>query len=85
MTLVVLGSGMCNRMVQDRFQHLGEIVSRHVETIVTLVANVLVANIMTANIIKPDDPAFPNAPQHILNSNRYWPHFKVLCEFGNLT
>ena len=80
MTLVVLGSDMCNRMVQDKFQCLGEIVSRHVDTVVTLVANV-----MAANIIKPDDPAFPNAPQHILNSDRYWPHFKVLCEFGILT
>ena len=80
MTLVVLGSGMCNRMVQDRFQHSGETVSQHMGTVVTLLANVI-----AANIIKPTDPAFPNMPQHIHNSDSYWPHFKVLCEFGILT
>ena len=74
MTLVILGSGMCNRTVQDRFQRSGETVSLHVEMIVSLLAIV-----MAADIIKPDDPAFPNVPQHILNSDRYWPHFKVLC------
>ena len=80
MTLVVLGCGMCNRMVQDRFQHLGEKMHRHMDTVVTLLANV-----MAADIIKPTNPAFPNVPQHIRNSDRYWPHFKVLCEFGILT
>ena len=79
-TLVVLGSGMCNRMVHERFQHSGETVHRHVDTIVTLLANATVAN-----IIKLADPTFPNVPQHICNSERYWPHFKVLCEFGILT
>ena len=80
MTLVILGSGMCNRMVYDRFQHSGETVSRHMDTVVTLLANV-----MAANIIKPIDPVFPNVPQHIRNLDRYWPHFNVLCEFGILT
>ena len=74
MTLVILGSGICNRMVQDRFQRSSETVSLHVEMIVSLLAIV-----MAADIIKPDDPAFPNVPQHILNSDRYWPHFKVFC------
>ena len=80
MTLVELGSGMCNRMVQDRFQHLGETVHRHVDIVVTLLANV-----MAVDIIEATDPAFPNLPQHIRNSDRYWPHFKVLYEFGILT
>ena len=55
-------------------------VSRHVDTVVTLLANV-----MAVNIIKLADPVFPNMPQHIRNLDRYWPHFNVLCEFGNLT
>ena len=44
----------------------------------------LLSNVMSPNIIKLADPAFPNVSQHILNSNRYWPHFKVLCYFGIL-
>ena len=79
-TLVVLGNGMGNRMVQDRFQHLDETVHRHVATVVTLLATV-----MAADIIKPADHTFRNVPSHIRNSKRYWPHFKVLCEFGILT
>ena len=62
MTLVILGNGMGNRMVQDRFQHLGETVHRHVATVVTLLATV-----MTVDIIKPADPTFCNVPSHILN------------------
>ena len=44
----------------------------------------LLGNVMLLDIIKPADPAFPNVPQHIFNSDRYWPHFKVLCYFGIL-
>ena len=53
---------------------------RHVDIVVTLLANV-----MAANIIKLADPVFPNVPQHIRNLDSYWPHFNVLCEFGILT
>ena len=42
----------------------------------------LVGNVMSPNIIKPTNPTFPNVSQHILNSDRYWPHLKVLCYFG---
>ena len=66
MTLVILGSGICNRMVQDRFQRSGETVSLHVEMIVSLLANATVVD-----IIKLADPTFPNMPQHICNSERY--------------
>ena len=62
------------------FQHLGETVHRHVSTIVTLLATV-----MTADIIKPANRTFRDVPKHIQHSGRYWPHFKVLCEFGILT
>ena len=59
-TLVVLGNGMDNRIVQDRFQHLGETVHQHVAMVVTLLAIV-----MAAYIIKPADRTFHNVPSHI--------------------
>ena len=80
MTLVVLGHAKGNRWVQERFQHSGETVHRHVGTVVTLLATV-----MAADIIKPADRTFQDVPEHIQHSGRYWPHFKVLCEFGSLT
>ncbi|XP_030936489.1 protein ALP1-like [Quercus lobata] len=70
MALVVLGNGMGNRMMQDRFQHSGETVHRHVSTVITLLATV-----MAPDIIKPDDPTFCTVPSHIQGSDRYWPHF----------
>ena len=53
---------------------------RHMATVLTLLAT-----IMAANIIKPADRTFRDVPEHIQHSSRYWPHFKVLCEFGILT
>ena len=80
MTLVILGHASGNRIVQDRFQHSGETVHQHVATVVTLSTTV-----MAADIIKLVDCTFRNVPEHIQHSNQYWPHFKVLCEFGILT
>ncbi|KAL0000609.1 hypothetical protein SO802_014390 [Lithocarpus litseifolius] len=71
MTLVVLGHASGNRIVQDRFQHSGETVHRHVATVVTLLATV-----MAADIIQPADRTFRNVLEHIQHSSRYWPHFK---------
>ena len=80
MTLMVLGHVEGNRMVQERFQHSGETVHRYVATVVTLLATV-----MAPDIIQPADRTFRDVPEHIQHSDRYWPHFKVLCEFGILT
>ena len=63
MTLVLLGNAMGNRMMQDRFQHSGEIVHRHVATVVTLLAT-----IMAPDIIKPADPTFRTMPSYIQES-----------------
>ena len=63
MTLVLLGNAMGNRMMQDRFQHSGETVHRHVATVVTLLATV-----MAPDIIKPVDPTFRTMPSHIQGS-----------------
>ena len=80
MTLVLLGNAMGNRMIQDRFQHSNETVHWHVATVVTLLATV-----MAPDIIKPANPTFRTVPSHIQGLYRYWPHFKVLCEFGIFT
>ena len=80
MTLVLLGNAMGTRMMQDRFQYFGETVHRYVAMVVTLLATV-----MAPDIIKPVDPTFCIVPSHIQGLYRYWPHFKVLCEFGILT
>ena len=80
MALVVLGNAMGNRMMHDRFQHFGETVHRHMATVITLLATV-----MAPDIIKLADPTFRTVPSHIQRSDQYWPHFKVLCEFGMLT
>ena len=48
-------------------------------TVVTLVATV-----MAMDIIKPIDRTFRDMLEHIQHSGRYWPHFKVLYEFGIL-
>ena len=80
MTLVLLGNAMGTRMMQDRFQYFGETVHRYVAMVVTLLAT-----IMALDIIKPVDLTFRIVPSHIQGLYRYWPHFKVLCEFGILT
>ena len=80
MILVILGNSMGNRMVQDKFQHSSDIVHRHVATVVTFLATV-----MAPDIIQPADHTFWDMPEHIQHSDQYWPHFKVLCEFGSLT
>ena len=63
MSLALLGNAMGNRMMQDRFQHSGETVHRHVAMVVTLLATV-----MAPDIIKPADPTFRTMPSHIQES-----------------
>ena len=65
-TLVVLGHAEGNRIVQDRFQHSGETVHRHVAMVITLLTSV-----MAADIIKPADHTFQDVPEHIQHSDRY--------------
>ena len=76
MILMVLSHAEGNKMVQDRFQHSSETVHRHVVMVVTLLATVI-----AVDIIKHVDCTFRDVPEHIQHLDRYWPHFKVLCEF----
>ena len=65
-TLVVLGHAEGNRIVQDKSQHSGETVHRHVAMVITLITSV-----MAANIIKPADHTFQDVLEHIQHSDRY--------------
>ncbi|XP_059664054.1 uncharacterized protein LOC132309797 [Cornus florida] len=57
-------------MLQERFQHFGETVSRHF-------TDVLVAVIkMSMDFIKPLDREFKEVPKYIRENRKYWPHFK---------
>ena len=64
MTLMVLGHAGGNIMVQERFQHSGETVHRHVAKVVTLLATV-----MAPDIIQPVDCTFRDVPEHIQDSH----------------
>ncbi|WKA10933.1 hypothetical protein VitviT2T_028476 [Vitis vinifera] len=57
-------------MIQERFQHSGESVSRWFEIVLDVVC------LMAVDIIKPSDPQFKEVPDKIRNDDRYWPYFK---------
>ncbi|XLR27791.1 hypothetical protein S83_055691, partial [Arachis hypogaea] len=70
MFLNTVGHGVSNRMIQERFQHSGETISRHFH-------EVLVAYLrLSIKYIKPSDPRFQNVHSKIKNDQRYWPFFK---------
>lgn len=70
MFLNLLGHGEGNRMMQERFQHSGETVSRHFH-------RVLVACLkLSFEYIKPQDRRFRNVNEKIQNDQRYWPFFE---------
>ena len=70
MFMLMVGHGVGNRMLQERFQHLGETVSRHFHT-------VLLARLrLSFKYIKPQDPTFRSIPSKLRNDRQYWPFFK---------
>ncbi|TXG60628.1 hypothetical protein EZV62_015203 [Acer yangbiense] len=68
--LHILGHGVGNRLVQERFQHSGETVSRYFGQVLDVVCR------MAMDIIKPQDSDFRDIPEEILTDSRYMPHFK---------
>jgi hypothetical protein len=70
MFLSTLGHGFGNRIVQERFQHSGETVSRHFTRVLMAVSR------MAIDIINPIDREFKNVPRKIRDDERYWPYFK---------
>jgi hypothetical protein len=73
--LMKLVQGSCNRLVQERFQHSGETIHRHLHKVIKAL------NLMAMDQIKPFDPTFSEAPKKIWHRSLYWPHFKVLILF----
>ncbi|CAL2266420.1 unnamed protein product [Prunus armeniaca] len=65
MFLIVLGHGFTNRMVQERFQHSGEMVSRWFGITLDVVCR------MAGDIISPQDPQFGRVPDKIKANDRY--------------
>ena len=65
-----LGHEFGNRIVQERFQHSGETVSRHFTHILMVVSR------MTIDIINPINIEFRDVPSKIRDDERYWPYFK---------
>ncbi|KAL6293903.1 hypothetical protein ACE6H2_002045 [Prunus campanulata] len=68
--LIILGHGFTYRMVQERFQHSGETMSRWFGIILDVVCH------MASDIISPQDPHFRRVPDKIKVDDRYWPYFK---------
>lgn len=75
MTLMILGHGLGNRLVQEMFQHSGETISRYFSETLDILC------LMGADVIKPADPEFKSTPKEIANDPRYMPHFKVLYSY----
>jgi hypothetical protein len=70
MFLNMVGHGVGNRMIQERFQHSGETVSRHFH-------RVLVACLkLSFEYIKPQDRRFRDVNPKVQNDRRYWPFFE---------
>lgn len=71
--MLAVGHNERNRILQERFQHSGETISRHfnavLDAIVALADDFLV-------------PAGPDTPTEILENPRFYPYFKVLHIFN---
>ena len=70
MFLTIIGHGLSNRIIQERFQHSGESVFRWFEIVLDVIC------LMVMDIIKPSDPDFKKIPDKITNDDRYQSYFK---------
>ncbi|KAI3458942.1 hypothetical protein Pfo_015605 [Paulownia fortunei] len=66
--LMTIGHDERNRMLQERFQHSGETISRHFNTVLKALMNFSMSVIVA--------PSFEQIPSYISNNSKYWPHFK---------
>ena len=71
MFLYTLDLDASNRKVQERFQHLGETVSKNFNEVLRSVC------LLAADLIRPIDPEFTTTPLEIEMNPRYMPYFKV--------
>ena len=70
MFLNTLDHGFGNRIVQERFQHSGETVSRHFTRVLMAVSRIAI------DIINHIDREFRDVLSKIRDDERYWPYFK---------
>nr|KYP47354.1 hypothetical protein KK1_031037 [Cajanus cajan] len=70
MFLNMVGHGVGNRMIQERFQHSGETVSRHFHKVLVACLN------LAFEYIKPQDYRLSHVHTKIQKDRRYWPFFK---------
>jgi hypothetical protein len=70
MFLNTLGHGFGNRIVQEWFQHSGEIFSRHFTHVLMAVLR------MAIDIINHIDREFMDVQRKIRDDEQYWPYFK---------
>ena len=75
MFLYTIAIGASNRKVQERFQHLGEAITRYFNDVLKSIC------LLTTNLIQPINLEFVNTLHEIVNNPRYMPHFKVIKLF----
>lgn len=66
--LNIVGHNERNRVIQERFQHSGETISRHFNNVLKAIKS------LSREFLLPPPP---NTPPEIINSNRFYPYFKV--------
>ncbi|XP_058202540.1 protein ALP1-like [Rhododendron vialii] len=66
--LLVVGHNSRNRIIQERFQHSGETISKYFKRVLKAVCK------LGKLIIQP--PPFDEVPPEIMNNQKYWPFFK---------
>ncbi|XP_026384805.1 protein ALP1-like [Papaver somniferum] len=66
--LLTIGHNEDNRMLQERFQHSGETISRYFNEVLRAIME------LSKELIKP--PSFSETPAEILNNSKYFPWFK---------
>ncbi|XP_044469164.1 uncharacterized protein LOC123198546 [Mangifera indica] len=65
--LNIVGHNERNRVIQERFQHSGETISRHFNNVLKAIKS------LSREFLLPPPP---NTPPEIINSNRFYPYFK---------
>uniref|UniRef100_A0A5B6Z1I6 Uncharacterized protein n=1 Tax=Davidia involucrata TaxID=16924 RepID=A0A5B6Z1I6_DAVIN len=69
MFLMTLGHGASNRMLQHRFEHSGETISRHFHEVLTACVKLSMDN------VKPHGRHAP-FPEYLRSNPKFWPHFQ---------
>ncbi|XP_057443774.1 uncharacterized protein LOC130735922 [Lotus japonicus] len=66
----MVGQPASVRILEERFQHSGETISRQFHSVLNVVCG------LARDIIKPIDSSFSDVPDEIKNDVRYYPYFK---------